>query len=461
MRVILHIGQHKTGSKALQSALYANRGHLAERGFVYPVAESRAGPLRPYQMNHHGLFEAVRGAVREESSPAAASGVRACLHNLLAARPVAAETVILSAEDLFDMHTAHEEGFTPELVAAGARLLAHELAGLFACVTVVCYLRRQDHLLAAHYAQFIKGSNRHHPSFEEFHAAFAPRLAADSILACWEAAFGTSGMIVCPYEPAAMPGGIVADFFKRALGLEPPPVCVPYPLDLEAHNVTPSRDYLEFMRLLNRRSAAGRPVLPREHVLEAAFRDRSSPAVGVAGWLSPGEQTELLTWHEPGNQRIAARHGFGPTLYREPVPDTAIPWTPPRPPGLRRLVELDLLSRATQTLRPASRGSRRRVKDRPRQIIWIESPQRRPADDALAAELFGTVAGHPDYEPVILPRLRLGDLLARWHRVAVVVLVGPATGGRLEAACLCALWACGTRVVRAGEGPLFEGLGPA
>ncbi|MEX0688964.1 MAG: hypothetical protein WD072_09890 [Pirellulales bacterium] len=461
MRVILHIGQHKTGSKALQSALYASRGHLAERGFVYPVAESPAGPLRPYHMNHHGLFEAVRAAVWEGSGPASAPGVRACLHNLLAARPVAAETVILSAEDLFDMHTAHEEGFTLELVAAGTRLLAHELAGLLARVTVVCYLRRQDHLLAAHYAQFIKGSNRNHLSFREFHAAFAPRLAADPILACWEAAFGTTAMIVCPYEPVAMPGGIVADFFKRALRLEPPPVRTPYPDDLEAHNVTPSRDYLEFMRLLNRRSAAGRPVLPREHVLEAAFRDRSSPAVGVAGWLSPGERNELLTSHEPGNRRIAARHGLGQTFYREPVPDTAAPWTPPRPPGLRRLVELELLSRATATLRPAPRGSRRRVRRRPRQIIWIESPQRQPADNALAAELFGTVAGHPDFEPVILPRLGLGDLLARWHRVAVVVLVGPATGGRLEAAWLWTLWACKTRVVRAGEGPLFEEIAPA
>lgn len=455
MQVILHIGQHKTGSKALQSALHANRQHLAERGIAYPVEAGGAGPLRPYEMNHHRLFAAVRAAVDERERPAALAAVRAMLDSLLAGCPPQITRLILSAEDLFDMHTAHEPDFVPRRVADGSRLLARELAARGSRARLVCYLRRQDHLLAAHYAQFIKGSGTHHPEFAEFRAAFAPRLDTEAILANWEDAFGTAAVSVAAYEPRAMPGGIVADFFRQALDLEPPPVTVPFPDDLEAFNVTPSRDHLEYIRLLNRRASRGKPVLSREHALESAFRDREIPAAGIAAWLSPRERAKLLDPHGPSNRRISARYGLGPTLFREPRPSPAEPWAPH--PGLDfdRLAELDARTRAIAAERTggASAGRLRR----PRLILWVISPHATPADESAALAAFETVAGCPGLESRVVPALASEGVLPLWRRIAFVVLVGPQAGGWQDALIRWALVAGGAKLLKL-PGPLPESL---
>ena len=47
MRVILHIGVHKTGTSAIQYALYQNADKLLEQGIFYQAA--------PKYRNHHPL----------------------------------------------------------------------------------------------------------------------------------------------------------------------------------------------------------------------------------------------------------------------------------------------------------------------------------------------------------------------------------------------------------------------
>lgn len=410
MRVILHIGQHKTGSKALQSALYANRDSLAAHGFAYPVPDGATGKLRPYEMNHRRLFEVVRAATREGCGPNAKATVMESLRELLAICPPATDSVILSAEDFFDMRTAHDADFSLADVAAASTLLAQALADLGASVTVVSYLRRQDHLLAAHYAQFIKGSNRHHPTLESFREQFSPRLDADAILAAWESAFGIEAVAALPYELSHMPGGIVADFFTRILRLEPPSVTVPYPDDLEAFNITPSRDWLEYMRMLNRRSSRGEQTLPRQAVLEAAFQDRANKSVGIAAWLSPADRAELLAAYDDGNRRIAMRHGLGKALFCEPLPCDGDPWTPPRPLSLERLIDRDVRARSRAT-----------TTHKLKHALWLLSPHAEPEDEAAAVAFFTSVAGDPTLDHRIETRIRLDTLRAR---PALVVRVG-------------------------------------
>ena len=93
---------------------------------------------------------------------------------------------------------------------------AHRLAELAAefgyDAQIVVYLRRQDHLLAAAYGQYIKGSPVHDIEFGEFAAAFAPRLDSRRILSAWAEAFGPDRIRVRAYERAAMPAGIVPTF---------------------------------------------------------------------------------------------------------------------------------------------------------------------------------------------------------------------------------------------------------
>jgi len=484
MRLVLHIGQHKTGSKALQSALYANRGHLATHGFWYPLAGTDGTVPKPQHLNHFDLFEAVRAQIGHalarpsgHAAPHESLGgdaqvlIARALDRITAHAPAGASTAILSAEDLFHMHTAHEMSFSLELVEAGVHALAATLRRTFVDARIVCYVRRQDHLLAAHYAQLIKGSSIRFPTFEEFATTFKPRLDTHAVLQCWERAFAPGSIIVSAYEPHSMAGGIVTDFFQRALAIPAPPDPMPFPDDLESRNITPSRDHIECMRCMNRRTSMGLPTLPRQAVLESAFRDRATPPTGIAAWLSPADRAQLLSAYQPGNRSIARRYGHGEALYREPIPDPAGPWEPCDPPDPARLVSLDAMARecgnhamgrqhgSGSWIRTTLRAWRRTL--RTRRVLVIAGPHATRHDEQLAAALLAGVVAARDLELAMVPALMPHQLMVMWRRLACVLLVGPV---ELEApqairAMLRAGRLGGTRVVQVvGEVPANCGM---
>lgn len=448
VRLVLHIGQHKTGSKALQSALYANRDYLATHATSYPLGEPGTPPPRPQQMNHFVLFQALRehaeqgcdrsghNGPRSASRAATSLGeLRLILERWLSEVDPHTSTVVLSAEDLFHMHTAHERAFSLDIVRAGARALSTVLREAFREVRIVCYLRRQDHLLAAHYAQLIKGTAAEHPAFDEFVHEFRPRLDSNAILECWEEAFGTASMCVAAYEPSAMDGGIVGDFFRRALGYPPPSVPPPFAGDAEAQNATPSRPHIEFMRLMNRRSSGGLATLPREAALESAFRDTAADPRGIAAWLSPAQRAELVGEFERGNQAIARRHNLGMTLFAEPLPAADDRWQPGRPLDLMRLVSLDAMARQCarhRRLTPRTPGAglgsilrRWRSACRTRRLLIVAGPNSHPEDLRLATALVAGVAGARHLEPVLVPSLTHAHLMRLGPPIAMVIAVGP------------------------------------
>jgi hypothetical protein len=100
-RLVLHVGTHKTGTKALQVFLDANRRQLAETGIHYPLAGRHlldGGLITP---GHHQI------AFDLASAPGAPS---ASLEEVVAEiRLVQAATVVLSSEE-----------FLPLIFTAGA-----------------------------------------------------------------------------------------------------------------------------------------------------------------------------------------------------------------------------------------------------------------------------------------------------------------------------------------------------
>lgn len=348
-KLILHIGQHKTGSKALQSFLARHASALARRGIHYPLEKDPAHGIRAYAISHYRLFALLRAEAMAACGGTAASdawraaqskfhrpfdSVRDFFDSLERERDRAgAHTLLLSAEDLLDMHTAHETGFMPAWIGAAAEILSRLAREWHYDPLVIVYLRRQDHLLGAHYVQFIKGSPVNDTGFEEFARAFSPRLHSHDLLIPWAAAFGEGNLRVRPYEPAALPGGIVPDFFERFLGFPVPADWTPPPADVESVNATPRRDLVEYIRLLNRRNRAGQPVPAREDVLQAAMEPPSGSSGaprGIAEWMSPASRRTLLEHHAPGNTAIAALHLDRPAgpLFAEPIPqdDHDRPW---------------------------------------------------------------------------------------------------------------------------------------
>lgn len=109
--LILHLGQHKTGSKALQSFLTAQSNWLAtEHGILYPLSgRNPASVHRAYQISHHQFYSLLRHLNPLDSLLQLFAQIdaerlgRGC------------HTVLLSAEDLFDMHTAYDLDFDPSL----------------------------------------------------------------------------------------------------------------------------------------------------------------------------------------------------------------------------------------------------------------------------------------------------------------------------------------------------------
>jgi hypothetical protein len=347
-RLVVHIGQHKTGSKALQSFLAHNQVNLRARGILYPADDGACFGIRAYAISQFRLYALIRReAIAEchgtDSAAAywndqahfcapfdsALSFFEALDAEVRQSRP---GQVVISAEDLFDMHTAHETVYSPGLIEAGARQLAWLASKFGYDVRVVVYVRRQDHLLGAHYVQFIKGSPHHDIDFDEFSRAFAPRLDTHAILTKWVNAFGADRVQVRRYEPDGLPGGIVADFFNHVLGLPVPAACDPPAADTESVNRTPGRDFVEFIRILNRRAKAGQSVFARDAVLEAS--QSASRTVrgesGIAAWLSPTARSHLLDLHREGNAAIA-REFLGCAdgrLFDEPAPESDQGWEP-------------------------------------------------------------------------------------------------------------------------------------
>jgi hypothetical protein len=427
MNLIIHLGQHKTGSKALQTALYANRQYLNEHGFSYPIDSHTYQRLRPYEMNHHPLFNALRVAIDSNESSNALRFFQSTLDNTLSLCDPKTKTIVLSAEDLFDLHTAHETEFIANRVAAGSALLSRELKARNCKVRLICYVRRQDHLLAAHYAQIIKGTASYYHSIDEFYQVFDKRLDTDSILQHWEAAFGIEAISVIPYEKLRMQGGIVDNFFRLVLGIDTPSVTVPYPDDLEAFNITPSRDHIEYMRLLNRRQSYGKPVLQREHVLESAFRDRDRPSPGIASWLSPIERVELLNRYAIGNNQIASRFKLGSRLFEEPGPAISTTWCPYRGLSQYRLLQLDTNARnianaASIKNHHGDLKTATKVKQQPF-VIWVLPKESDTKPRCEANEFLNDIMGMPDFDAILVRHLDFKLLTQARKSLAMVVLI--------------------------------------
>jgi hypothetical protein len=347
VRLFLHIGQHKTGSKALQSFLAYHANALKDRGILYPIQNPSAQGVWAYTISQYRFFALLRKEAMEVCGELPESvrlwreqqkaysqpfdSIRSLLESYTKqASGDRARTLVISAEDLFDMHSAHELDFSMDRVEAGTGILSRIFKELAFDPTIVVYLRRQDHLLGAHYVQYIKGSDRNDLDFESFAKAFAARLRLCDILSYWASAFGANRIRVRRYESSALPAGIVPDFFSQILGFSVPANWVAPPRDPESVNLTPSRDFVEFIRILNRRQLRGLPVFRREDVLKAALTEEipQNHGSGVGAWLSPESRRSMLEVHAEGNTNIANRYltGSAPTLFMEPVPEVNAEW---------------------------------------------------------------------------------------------------------------------------------------
>ena len=326
--LILHLGQHKTGSKALQFFLAKNAGRLRGRGIFYPLKPNNSRGIPAYAKSHFRVFALLRRQAMIESGDGKAAeefwhryGIYCepfeTLDDIFDSfdsqmTRFKANRLLISAEDLFDLHTTSEADFTLRRLETAVHIMVDLIRKRNYDPRLIVYLRRQDHLLVSHYAQFIKGDGHHDLDFKTFSRLFAPRLKSLHPLEFWAKAFGPKKIRVLPYEKAALPEGIVPDFFEKVLGFAPPPEWPKPEEEPEAANVSPPRDFVEFIRLQNERANRHQSAFPRRLVLETARRESAGPG-GTGDWFSDRERAELLQRHSKDNLKIARRF-LGPKV---------------------------------------------------------------------------------------------------------------------------------------------------
>ncbi|MEQ1438365.1 hypothetical protein AAG565_03280 [Fontimonas sp. SYSU GA230001] len=223
----LHIGRPKVGSTALQHFLWNNRERLAQQGILYP-----ATPM--LQKASHKLALVFQPELPDARSVRGTSAEAIYAAMLAEARRSGLRRLVASSENLFLVD--------PALPAAHLRDRYD--------TKIVCYVRRQDEVLASSYVEELKsGLISGSPAVE--HYVDDPErlrwLDYAAVLDRWASAFGTENILVRVYETGQLAGGSMLDDFAALIGADVAALSKPR----TRLNPSPARDVLDFIVMLN------------------------------------------------------------------------------------------------------------------------------------------------------------------------------------------------------------------
>jgi hypothetical protein len=215
MRVIIHIGQSKTGTTSLQSFLASNRESLAKSGILYPDVYRGGIPLKV--QNHNSFAEALCGFRRFPGF----SAEEYFSQFLEQGKEKGCNTLLLSGESFWG---------SPQIwrIPEGEQVLESHLKkikklkdfiGREEC-HLLLYLRRQDEWMDSNIPQLIRYEGLlKYPVYQndaQTVDVLAPYLDYTAMLNLWEQVFENSQMTVIPYERDHLKNGdIVCDFMER------------------------------------------------------------------------------------------------------------------------------------------------------------------------------------------------------------------------------------------------------
>lgn len=225
--LILHAGMGKTGTTAIQKTFWRNRAALSGAGIAYPTIGARAGA-------HHLVSPHILPHLTQGLKP----------WRFLDPQDWAPDVAALPEPRIF-MSSELISSADPEKIATFCAAL-EPFFDLHLCL----YLRRQDDMIAASYAQSLKGDMQRKPLAKILDSLLARYDYMDR-LAPWEAALGRDRLIILPYEPSQFhQGDLIRDVLFRVLGLpDLPPGFVHDPA--ANPNARLSAAATEFKRLVN------------------------------------------------------------------------------------------------------------------------------------------------------------------------------------------------------------------
>ena len=250
MKVLVHIGQSKTGTSAIQAYLSLNRVPLADKGILYPTVRVSGVPLE--LASHNALADSLSGLSRFPHL--STEGYFSQFWR--EAEQTQARLMILSAEHFFGgepriWDVADEDEYF-RLYRQKVRALAQHLRGHD--VDVLAYLRPQVDWLESAVGQTVRISRliSKTPPYRDdrqFFDLMKPVLHYGTLLDIWEQELGPSNVRVVPYQRDALINQSAIDDFLARCGLEQ--FDLPYGHGALEVNSSLTRDYVEVKKRLN------------------------------------------------------------------------------------------------------------------------------------------------------------------------------------------------------------------
>ena len=217
LRIILHIGQSKTGTTAIQHFLSSNRKRLLNVGVLYPAVSINSIPIN--LINHNPVAGSlVKHIVFPRLSPD--DYFKQIFSEV---KNTGAKNIILSAEDFWGGYPRawdypEEQDFYSEYrskITALSRYLRD-------CeITILVYLRPQIDWLSSSIGQTIKwerlfGEDKIYQNDQQYFEAIKPTLLYSKLLDIWAEVLQPYKILAIPYERNLLyQRDSVADFLKR------------------------------------------------------------------------------------------------------------------------------------------------------------------------------------------------------------------------------------------------------
>lgn len=295
MRLLLHIGTHKTGTTSIQRFAHAHRDELARRGFWYPSFKLVGAEDHYSHLDlAHVLATGKSERLTREQAEAFARTVRE--------RGAAYDAVLLSAEAFYRHRLRAPASVKPNYWkerAAFVQRVADTLG--VENTSVVVTLRRQDHFAQSLYNENIRAS-RYTRSFEKFTRRSSAMFAYARQVELWAGAFPRPQVLVFE-DLVRHDGGLVGEFFARlgapVQGLAP----------VEVQNESPRPELLMYLRRLNASQLSSTQLKAVDKLLsDPAFQASERLAPPQRAWMSEPEFAEFLGRFSEDNAQVCAKY---------------------------------------------------------------------------------------------------------------------------------------------------------
>lgn len=300
--LVLHIGTHKTGTTALQTAFYNSHDILQANGILYP---------RTIRYAHFDLSSWLKKNEDERLITSfLEDSIEICKLNQI-------ENIVLSSEEFYYairsgglysivpggiFYTSREDIYSQikKTLTILKRSIPPDLR-----IRIVVYLRRQDLLAESIYNQIIKNTSTN-ISFDEVTYQLSLYLDYAWILSIWEEIFGKDSIVVRVYEREQIPDGTVIDFLSNVLGNQNDEVNWMVANNAVNENPRLSRDVFEYKRILNKINEFDMEIKKRIIINLRQISNQMELDDQYSYFSSFNERRGLLEYYRSSNERVAS-----------------------------------------------------------------------------------------------------------------------------------------------------------